>query len=107
VLAGDVEELIMDDIGRLEPGSNPRVQPQLHHAPEPLAMLVEERCQRAADVAAEVRESDRSSRRASCPRRIPYTLSAGCSECRTKKEEGCIRRADALASPKPVPACWI
>ena len=76
VLAGDVDELILDEIRRVEPGSNPRVQPQLHHAPEPLAMLVEERCQRQAVVAAELLESDRSSRWASCPRRTPYTLSA-------------------------------
>jgi hypothetical protein len=44
VLAGDVEELIPDETRRVEPGSNPRVQPHLHQAPEPLAMLVEERC---------------------------------------------------------------
>ncbi len=47
LLAGDVDDFILDEIRRVEPRSNLRVQPQLHRAPEPLTMLVEERHQRA------------------------------------------------------------
>jgi hypothetical protein len=87
VRAGDVEEPTLDDIRGVEPGSDPRVQAQVHHAPEPLAMLVDERCRLAAVVAAEPLESDRSSRRASCPRRTPYTLFTRRSKSTTEKNE--------------------
>ena len=52
-VAGDVEERLLDDVRRVEPGPQPRVQPQLDHPPEPLAILVEERRQRLAVAAAE------------------------------------------------------
>src|SRR5262249_22436967 len=58
VLLGEVEERILDEVRPVEPGSKPGVQAQLHHAPEPLAMLVKERCQRRAVVAAELLDRD-------------------------------------------------
>jgi hypothetical protein len=70
-VVGAVEELILEESRRVEPGSDPGGQPQLHQAAEPLAMLAEARCHRAAVVAAELLGSDRSSRRASSPRRAP------------------------------------
>ena len=53
-VAGDVEERLLDDVRRVEAGSQPRVQAQLDHAPEPVAMLFEERRQRLAVAAAEL-----------------------------------------------------
>ena len=53
-VAGDVEERLLDDIRCVEPGSKPRVEAQLHHVPEAVAMLVEERCQRLLVAAAEL-----------------------------------------------------
>ena len=66
-VAGDVEERLLEDVRRIEPASQPRVQAQLDHAPEPVAILVEERRQRLAVAAAEPSRSDRSGRRASRP----------------------------------------
>jgi hypothetical protein len=58
MLLGDVEGRILDEVRRVEPGSKPEVQAQLLHAPEPLAMLVKERRQRRAVVAAELLDRD-------------------------------------------------
>ena len=51
-VAGDVEERLLEDVRRVEPGPQPRVDAQLHHAPEPIAVLVEELRQRLAVAAA-------------------------------------------------------
>ena len=66
-VAGDVEERLLDDIRRVETSAKPRVQAQLHHAPEPLAMLLEERRQRLAVAAAELLDQVVRVRQASCP----------------------------------------
>ena len=63
-VAGDVEERLLDDVRRVEPGPQPRVQAQLHHAPEPVAMLFEQHRQRPAVAAAEL--LDRVDRVAGC-----------------------------------------
>ena len=52
-VAGDVEERLLDDVRRVESGSEPRVQAQLDHPPEPVAVLLEELRQRPAVAAAE------------------------------------------------------
>jgi hypothetical protein len=46
LLVADVDEQVLGNRRLAEPGSRPRVQAQLDHAAEPLAILVEERCPR-------------------------------------------------------------
>jgi hypothetical protein len=45
---------LLDDIRCVESGSRPRVEAQFHHAPEPVATLLEERSQRQAAAAAKL-----------------------------------------------------
>jgi len=51
-VAVNVEELLLDDVRRVESAPEPRVHPQLDHAPESVAVLLEERRQRLAVAAA-------------------------------------------------------
>lgn len=40
-VAGDVQERLLEDVRRVDPGPEPGLEAQLHHAPEPVAVLAE------------------------------------------------------------------
>ena len=52
---GDVDDHLLDDVRRIESCPKARVQAQLHHAPAPVAIAVEERRPRVAVTAAQPR----------------------------------------------------
>ena len=53
-VAGDVEERLLEDVRGVEAGPDARVDAQLDHATEPIAVAIEQRRQRLAVAAAEL-----------------------------------------------------